>query len=171
MKKNGPPWFSNLIYPLMKLHQFLRIFFCVVLMAAVGSKPAFAQSPLDKTVTINLSNVPLKQALDKLTVASGVRFTYNDAVATSNIKITINAKAQSLRQVLETALAVYPYIFTVLDQDILIRYDVLKIKKSGAGPAAKPATGKYTISGTITSKQSGETMIGATVRVDRKSGV
>jgi hypothetical protein len=165
MKKNGPPWFSNLIYPLMKLQQFLRIFFCIVLMAAVGSKPAFAQSPLDKTVTINLNNVPLKQALDQLTAASGIRFTYNEAVAASNIKITINAKAQSLRQVLETALANYPYSFTELDQDILIRYDAMKIKKSGADPAAKPATGKFTISGTITSKQSGETMIGATIRV------
>ena len=165
MKKNGPPWFSNLIYPLMKLQQLLRIFFCIVLMAAVGSKPAFAQSPLDKTVTINLNNVPLKQALDQLTAASGVRFTYNEAVAASNIKIIINAKAQSLRQVLEAALANYPYSFTELDQDILIRYDAMKVKKSGADPAAKPATGKYTISGTITSKQSGETMIGATVRV------
>ncbi|MEN0054841.1 MAG: TonB-dependent receptor [Mucilaginibacter sp.] len=165
MKKNGPPRFSNLIYPLMKLQQFLRIFFCMVLMAAVSSKPVFAQSPLDKTVTINLNNVPLKQALDQLTAASGVRFTYNEAVASSDVKITINAKGQSLRQVLEVALAAYPYVFTELDQDILIRYDAMKIKKSGAGPAANPVTGKYTISGTITSKQSGETMIGATVRV------
>ncbi|MDN3547263.1 TonB-dependent receptor [Mucilaginibacter aquaedulcis] len=165
MKKNGPPWFSNLIYPLMKLHQLLRIFFCIVLMATVGSKHAFAQSPLEKTITINLNNVPLKQALDQLTAASGVRFTYNEAVAASNVKITINAKGQSLRQVLDVALAAYPYSFTELDQDVLIRYDATKPKKLGADPAAKPATGKFTISGTITSKQSGETMIGATVRV------
>lgn len=164
MKKNGPIRFPNLIYPLMKLHQLLRLFFCISALVTAGSLAAFAQSPLDKTVTISFNNVPLKQALDKLTAASGVRFTYNEAVAASNVKLTINAQAQSLKQVLDAALANYPYSYAQLDQDILIRYDAEKLKKSVAGPAAKPA-GKYTISGTITSKQSGETMIGATVRV------
>jgi hypothetical protein len=165
MKKNGPIRLPNLIYSLMKLHQFLRIFFCITALTLVGHLSAFAQSPLDKTVTISFNNVPLRQALDKLTEASGVRFTYNEAVAASSVKLTVNAKAQSLRLVLDAALAAYPYSYAELDQDILIRYDAAKLKKPGAGPAAKPAAGKHTISGTITSKQSGETIIGASIRV------
>src|SRR5689334_13113077 len=117
MKKNGPIRFPNLIYPLMKLHQLLRLFFCISALVTAGSLAAFAQSPLDKTVTISFNNVPLKQALDKLTAASGVRFTYNEAVAASNIKLSVNAQTQSLKQVLEAALANYPYSYAQLDQD------------------------------------------------------
>jgi hypothetical protein len=165
MKKNGPIRFPNLIYPLMKLHRFLSMFFCITAMVMLGSQHAYAQSQLDKKVTISLNNVQLKQALDKLTAASGVRFTYNEAVAASNIKLTIKAKAQSIRQILDVVLAAYPYSYSELDQDILIRYDAMKLKKPNAEPAAKPVTGRHTISGTVTSEQSGETVIGASIRV------
>lgn len=165
MKKTGPLRFSNPIYPLMKLPQFLSVFFCITLILMFGNLRAFAQSPLDKTITIKLNNVPLRQALDKITAATGVRFTYNESVAASNIKLTINAKEQSLKQVLDAALANYPYSYSQLDQDILIRYDATKLKKPVAEPAAKPAAEKFTISGTVTSKQSGETIIGASIRL------
>lgn len=124
---------------------------------------AFAQSPLDKVCSISLNNEPLKDALDKITTASGVKFTYNETVAKSTVKITFQAKEQSLRTILSKALAPYPFSYTPLDQDILIRYDPDKDKKPNKAPVKKSAS-KYTVSGTLTSKQNGETIIGATIR-------
>jgi hypothetical protein len=124
---------------------------------------AFAQSPLDKVCSISLNNEPLKDALDKIATASGVKFTYNETVAKSTVKITFQAKEQSLRTILSKALAPYPFSYTPLDQDILIRYDPDKDKKPTKAPVKKSAS-KYTVSGTLTSKQNGETIIGATIR-------
>jgi hypothetical protein len=127
-------------------------------------RPAvFAQSPLDKVCSISLNNEPLKNALDKIAAASGVRFTYNETVAKSTVRITFRAKEQSLRVILNNALAPYPYSYTLLDQDILIRYDPDKDKKPAKAPGKRSAS-KYTISGTLTSKNNGETIIGATIR-------
>ncbi len=132
----------------------------LIFLAAIPA--AFAQSQLDKVLSINLNNQPLKNALDKISTASGVKFTYNETVAKSAVKITYQATAQSLRTVLTNALAPYPYSYTQLDQEVLIRYDA--DKKTNKAPVKASAT-KHTLSGTITSKQSGETIIGASVRV------
>ncbi|MGF7080747.1 TonB-dependent receptor [Mucilaginibacter sp. UYCu711] len=123
---------------------------------------AFAQSPLDKVCSISLNNEPLKTALDKISAISGVKFTYNETVAKSTIKITLQAKEQSLSTILTNVLAQHPYSYMLLDQDILIRYD--PDKKTNKRPV-KPSSLKYRVSGTVTSKQTGETIIGATIRV------
>jgi hypothetical protein len=129
---------------------------------------AFAQSPLDKVCSVSFNNELLKTALDKISTASGVKFTYNETVAKSTIKITFQAKEQSLRTILTNALAPHPYSYTLLDQDILIRYDA--DKKPGKAPV-KTSSSKFRVSGTITSKQTGETIIGATIQaLDGKTG-
>ena len=149
-------------YDERKSHNWLfRILICIIALAINASLPADAQSVLDKIVTVHLDNVRLPQAFDELTTASGVHFNYNGQVAASTVRLTINATAQSLRQILDEALADYPYSYTELDQDVLIRYDTTKQKKM----KAEPAPGKYTISGSITSRQSGETIIGASIRI------
>ncbi|WP_245447154.1 TonB-dependent receptor [Mucilaginibacter celer] len=159
MKTNKTAWPTMLIGRITRLS--VRTVLCILLLSIAHPIWADAQNPLDKPVTISLKNEPLKQALDKITAACGVRFTYNETVAKSTIKISIEANNQRLGDVLRTAFAAQPLTFTVLDQEVLIKFDPAKAKKS----AAAPADCKYTISGTIKSKQTGETIIGASVRV------
>ncbi|RKR82116.1 outer membrane receptor for ferrienterochelin and colicin [Mucilaginibacter gracilis] len=133
---------------------------CLLLLLLINAKSkAQSPGPLDKPVTITISNEPLKQALDKITAVSGIKFTYNETVAKSAVKISIHAQDQPLRQLLGNALAPYPFSFTVLDQEVLIKYDAGKTIQRAA-----TSQSKYTLSGTITNKANGETLIGATIR-------
>lgn len=161
MKNNYPACTPMLIARFMYFPATLRTALCALLLLTVSFQVK-AQSPLDKPVTISIHNQPLKQALDQLTAASGVRFTYNETVAKSKVTISIDAQNQPLGEVLKKALAPYPFSYTVLDQDIMIKYDTDKPKKQAAALAGG---GKYTISGTVRSKQTGETVIGASIRV------
>ncbi len=161
MKNNYPACLSMLIVQFMRIPTGLRTTLCIVL-ALTLSAGTKAQSLLDKPVTISINNEPLKQALDKLTAASGITFTYNETVAKSSAIININANNQPLGDVLKKAFTALPFSYSVLDQDIMIKYDPDKIKKPAA---AQSAGGKYTISGTVRSKQTGETVIGASIRV------
>ncbi len=159
MKTNRPAWPSMLICEITRIP--FRTALCMLLFLMMAVSKAQAQGPLDKPLTISINNEPLKQALDKITSACGVRFTYNETVAKSTVKISLNAKNQPLGDVLRKALAPHPFSFMMLDNEVLIKYDEAKIKKR----AAAPADGKYTVSGTIKSKQTGETIIGASIRV------
>ncbi|WP_243770814.1 MULTISPECIES: TonB-dependent receptor [Mucilaginibacter] len=159
MKTNRPAWPSMLICEITRTP--FRTALCMLLFLMMALSKAQAQGPLDKPVSITISNEPLKQALDKITAACGVRFTYNETVAKSTVKISVYAKNQPLGDILRKALAPHPFIFTVLDNEVLIKYDAGKVKKQ----AAAGTDGKYTVSGTVKSKQTGETIIGASIRV------
>jgi hypothetical protein len=126
-----------------------------------------AQNQLAKKLTVHVKEQPLQKALDQITKASGVKFTYNEQVARSPIKITVQADQKSLNDILNEAFSGQPISYSALDKEILIRLNVDKGKKEEAGPAANPAQNltKFTISGTIKSRSSGETLISATVRI------
>ncbi|WP_316802967.1 TonB-dependent receptor [Pedobacter nototheniae] len=139
----------------------------ILFLVALMQSQAHAQNPFDKKISINLDQEPLKSALDKITKVSGVKFTYNEQIANSPIKVTVSATNKSLKEVLAVALSDKPVQFSVLDKDIFIRLNAETVKKQEAGPAANPVSGKekYTISGTIKSKSSGETLIAASIKV------
>jgi len=164
MKKNERTSYLPSVYPIKKLMLRFKVILVLVIFFCLLQLQSMAQSPLDKVCSISLNNEPLKTALDKLTAASGIKFTYNETVAKSTVKITVQAKDQTMRSILNTALAPYPFSYTLLEQEILIRYDAAKGKKEDSVPGKTPVS-KYTVSGTISSKQTGETIIGATIHV------
>lgn len=147
--------------------RFLAFIALLLLILAFIQAGAYAQGPLEKKTSISLKGEPLKTALDKISHASGVKFTYNEQVANSKVRINIQAQNKSLNEILTIAFANQPFKFSELEKEIYIRYDAEKAKKSTAGPAANPAVSQqtHTISGTISSSKTGETLIAATVRV------
>lgn len=162
MKKIEPKRFLVLIALMLLL----------LLMVQVQAQ-AQTQALLEKKLSIQLKEEQLKNALDKITTASGIKFTYNEQIAQSKLKVSVSAKDKTLKEILTLAFANEPLLFSQLDQEVFIRFDPSKIKKPVAGPAANPAptAEKYTISGTIKSKNSGETLIGATIRVTGTTNV
>ncbi|MBB6274546.1 hypothetical protein HDF26_005024 [Pedobacter cryoconitis] len=147
--------------------RFLAIIALLLLLLVFVQIESYAQSPLGKKLSISLKNEPLKSALDKISLTSGIKFTYNEQVANSKIKITVLAQDKSLNEILNTALADQPFKFTELGKEVYIKSDPAKEKKVLADPAANPAEGqeRHTISGTISSSKTGETLIAATIRV------
>ncbi|WEK18776.1 MAG: TonB-dependent receptor [Candidatus Pedobacter colombiensis] len=154
MKPNGPV-------------RFLTCIAIILLLLLIMQTQTRAQDPLAKKITLTLKNEPLKIALDKITDISGVKFTYNEQVATSKLKLNISAKDKPLSAVLSDAFSGHPLQFSPLGAEIFIRFDPAKEKKSEAEPAANPVQnqGKRTISGIIKYANTGETIIAATVRV------
>jgi len=146
---------------------FLTFVAVILLLLVLMQSRAHAQSPLDKKLSINLKDEKLKSALDKITSICGTKFTYNEQIALSTIKISVNAKDKSLKDVLSTAFTDKPLQFSILDKEIFIRFAPEKTKKVEADPAANTTQSKekHTISGTIKSQNTGETLIAATIRV------
>jgi hypothetical protein len=154
----------------MKLNGQVRFLTCiaiVLLLLLIVQTHAWAQDPLAKRITITLKNEPLKTALDKITNISGIKFTYNEQVASSTVKLSVSAKDSPLSTVLNDAFTGQPLQFSPLGAEIFIRFDPAKEKKPEAEPAANPAAsqGKRTLSGTIKYASTGETIIAATLRV------
>jgi hypothetical protein len=139
----------------------------VLLLILLAQTQVHAQEQLSKKVTVTLKNEPLKEALDKISSASGIKFTYSEQIAASNIKINLIAREKSMSALLNAAFAGHPIQFSALGNEIFIRIEPSKEKKPGADPAANPAQNqeKHTISGTIKSISTGETLIAATIRV------
>lgn len=154
MKPNGPV-------------RFLTFIALLLLLLLIVQTKTRAQEQLNKKITISLKNEYLKAALDKISNASDIKFTYNEQVATSKIKISVTAIDKPISAVLSNAFSGYPLQFSSLGKEIFVRLDSSKEKKQEAGPAANPVQNqeKYTISGTIKSGSTGETLIAATVRV------
>lgn len=147
--------------------RFLIFIAIILLLLIMVQSQAHAQNILEKKMSIQLKDELLKNALDKITTESGIKFTYNEQVAKSKIRITVSAKDKMLKEILTLAFADEPLLFSQLDKEVFIRLDPSKTKKVTAGPAANPAVAqeKYTISGTIKSQSTGETIIAATIKI------
>nr|WP_121270780.1 TonB-dependent receptor [Pedobacter schmidteae] len=154
MKSNAP----------VRLLTFIALLLLLLLLV---QSQTYAQEQLSKKITLTIKNEYLKAALDKITGISGIKFTYNEQVAVSKIKITVTAKDKTIADVLEAAFIGHPLEFSPLGNEIFIRFDPSKEKKPEAEPAANPVQSqeKRTLSGTIKSASTGETLIAATLRV------
>jgi TonB-linked SusC/RagA family outer membrane protein len=117
---------------------------------------ANGQDVLKKHVSVNLKNITLSKALDNISAASGVKFTYNGTVANSKIKISAKVSNQELGKVLDNALKQTPYKYTVLDDEILIRY--VEIIPEPIQAVQRILTGKVV-------DEKGEALPGVTVRI------
>ncbi|MFA4871220.1 MAG: TonB-dependent receptor [Pedobacter sp.] len=153
----------------MKLNgsvRFLTFIAIILLLLIIVQTQTHAQEQLDKKITISLNNEVLKTALDKISNTSGIKFTYNEQIAVSKIKISVNANDKPISTILSTAFAGHPLQFSALGKEIFIRFNSPKEKKQEAGPAANPEKSqeKHTLSGTIKSASTGETLIAATIR-------
>lgn len=139
----------------------------LLVLLALFKTPAYAQKPLERKISINLKNELLQSALDKISAASNVKFTYNEQIANSPLKISVSAVDKSLNDILTKAFADQPLKFTELDKEVYIKYNPAEVKKSVDAVPSKDSDDqrKYSLSGTISSAKSGETVIAATIRV------
>ena len=76
----------------------------VVATAPVRSQQADAGSPLDRTVTLKLEGVPLKDALDALARQSGVRIAYSGRVVPLDRPVSVQLAAVRVEAALDTLL-------------------------------------------------------------------
>src|SRR5256885_2498359 len=119
----------------------------VVATAPVRSQQADAGSPLDRTVTLKLEGVPLKDALDALARQSGVRIAYSGRVVPLDRPVSVQLAAVRVEAALD-ALLYGTGVASTLDRT----GQILLVTGRSAGRAARQSG---SISGTVKDSTTG----------------
>ncbi|MCB0654032.1 MAG: TonB-dependent receptor [Saprospiraceae bacterium] len=130
-----------------------KIYFFLVMM--IFSTTLLAQSPLEQLVSVDAKNVSLEGVLYQLIDQHNVKLIFNNKILPER-NINLQLKEVALKTALEAILAGTNIGFEAVGRQV-----VLVVK-----PAPQPS--KYTISGFLEDKETGEKLIGASI-FDKKS--
>ena len=138
--------------------------YCKILLFAVifflSARVSFAQSvDLEKKITINLRNVSLKVALEEISKQGNIFFSYSNQHIDDNQQISIIARNQALKSVLNKLFGELDIEYIVVEKQI-----VLKPRKEQFSEQ-KISMQKYIVSGYLKDAENNEVLIGATIRI------
>lgn len=124
------------------------------------------QSLLETKVTVAFSNESLKNALDKITEASGVGFMYSNRVASAKERVSIQATDRPLNDVLDKLFSTIPYTYKLVGKEIVVSPAPGKKTNSTTASIPPPALqeAEITVRGTV-SDTTGLPLPGVTVLV------
>lgn len=134
--------------------------FVVVL---ILSKTTLAQdSGLNKSITINFKNKSIADVIKEIGDLSGVNFSYSSQQIPIDRKVSIRANDRTVKDILESLLNSNGIDFVVVEKQVILKASVSEnpITKNEEKHIEKK---KYTISGYLKDKKTGEVLIGASV--------
>jgi len=140
----------------MKMSKFY-IVLLFILLNSFPPRAAAQTNHLEKKITIDLNQVKLKNAIPKIGETGGFQFSYNSEIIPGDSLVSINAKDQSVNQILKDLVG--PGIrYKVLGNHIILLSDtpVKRIPRSDRPP-------EYTITGYIYDAQTGEIISSASI--------
>lgn len=105
----------------------------------------------NKLVSLQFSNVPFETIIHSIEIQTGFLFSYEAKIASKQAKYSINESDKPLEEVLTKFLKPINIGYKINGGQILLSTTSVK--------------NKYTISGTIIEKNTGETVIGATIKI------
>lgn len=137
-------------------HHHIRVvlLMCVVLLTA----SLHAQNK-EARLNINIRNATLESFVKQLENATGFSFIYGEEVKLSR-RITLDAKQQTISEILQQAFKNEPIKFEISGKHILLHKRPMP---------QKSVSRKFTISGYVTDGTSSETLIGANIFESRRS--
>ncbi len=109
------------------------------------------QTPLDVKVSLNVKNIPLEEVLYLLVEESGIKLSFSNAVIPATKTVSIEAKNESLRNILKSILSGTELEFIVSGTQIVL------VKK------APPPVRSYTLYGFVSDISTGERVAGAII--------
>src|SRR5919197_3074645 len=114
-------------------------------------------SPLDRTVTLALDRVPLKDALDAVTRQTGVRIAFSRRVVPLDRPVSVQLDAVRVRAALDTLL-----LGTGVAQTVDPTGQILLVSDA-ARPVRRPAQQPGAVAGTVRDSTSGAPLADVTV--------
>jgi hypothetical protein len=136
---------------------YLTLLLCFLLIAASTS---FAQN-LNKKITITAYDQPLGEVIKQISEKGDILFSYNPQSLPVDKKITLVARNTSLSKIFEKVFKANGIDYIVSEKQVILK---LSNKATPASSQIQiPAGRKYTISGYIRDKATGEAIIGANV--------
>lgn len=131
---------------------------CLTAITLLGAD-THAQSPLDRTVTLQVTNTPLKGVLAALSRQTSVTFTYVESPVLQS-KVSVSARQEKLSKVLDKLFSDLPFEYMFSENKITLRETPPKAKKK----EQQQQIPEPDIAGKVTDEK-GEPLAGATVRV------
>ncbi|MDQ1090130.1 SusC/RagA family TonB-linked outer membrane protein [Siphonobacter sp. SORGH_AS_1065] len=151
---------QTVTYQLMRFTVY-QCFLVLWLASMTFAHTNYAQGVLDRSVTISIQNLTLKQTLQQLEAKASVRFVYSSSWPQMNQKVTVSTVNTSLNQVLEKVLTPAGMTFQPHANSNMI---VIKPLKSTSSTDV-PLEIQREVSGQVVSADNDQPMIGVSVRV------
>ncbi len=129
--------------------------------AGAGATPMTQEAPkapLKRLITLQLVDAPLAQALEEIARSAGLNLGYPAELVPAGARVTLDVQGRPAEEVLATALR-----GTGLELRTT-RSGHATLLRRPRGPAPQPAAG--TVTGRVTSAETGAALVGASVRVE-----
>lgn len=137
----------------------------VFLLILLAATPALAQNTdLNKRITIVSKGRPLGDVLNELSEKTGLLFSFSNDQLDVTKSVSLSMKNKATKDVFEKLFTSQGLEYMMIDNQV-----VLKIPKKKPEEEKSKTKSKYTISGTLKDKETGETLIGATVWINGTS--
>ena len=122
---------------------------------AGGGNGKKRQNVLDRIISIELKNVVLKEALDKIGNTAKVFFIHTNIDILLKNKISLSAQKQTVGDVLKKILSPYALSYIVVDDRIIVRPENNVPVRQAAARPGEPAqtTNDITVKGVVTSEK------------------
>jgi len=127
--------------------------------------PAICQRIEDTRITLQLKDVPLKDAIRQIENLTPFKFLAKAEDIENEFHVTIDARDQPLNKILETIFSGRNLEYKQIDKNILLKKTVAESNYPLAAAGSNISNEKYSIHGTVKSAKSGETIVGATLTV------
>lgn len=159
---------NRLLIKVMRL-SVLQFFAVMILSGIAYARPDFAQSVLNKRISLNLKNVTLKEALTNIKAKAEVKFVYSSSLIPLDHQVNMQVNQEKLSVILNKLLTELKVNYTVNDQS-----GYIILKKDEDLPNSNMITNDYTllaaeqeraITGKITSKSDGSALPGVSIMV------
>lgn len=154
-------------YQISKLSHFQIKFnlkkICVISVLFFLFQIVYAQdSGLNKSISINVKNKPIADVIKEISEKSGVNFSYSTQQIPVDRKVSVRAKDKPVKEILEQLLKSNGIDFMLVEKQVILKSIVEEapVVKAEEQVAEKK---KYTISGYLKDKKTGEVLIGASV--------
>ncbi|WP_173003170.1 TonB-dependent receptor [Chitinophaga sp. SYP-B3965] len=119
------------------------IVFCFCSLAFAGT--TYSQNVLNRTVTVQLRNIPLAQALDEVAAQAGIKIAYPDKLVAQSVISREALKQARLSDVLDKLLAPFNLSYSIVDDMVVVtRGDKDIVKTTTVAVAAHVVRGIVT---------------------------
>lgn len=132
--------------------------FGIILIVFFVSSQLFANTEKSERITFNFRNVPLKTVVNQIEKQTEYLFVYDEQAIDINQKVTVNAKNNTVEDILKSLLNSTNITYNIEGKNI-----VLKKRSKTEQETNQPTPGNRKIRGVVTDTK-GEPIIGATIQ-------
>ena len=119
-------------------------------------------------ITIHMDQQPMKKVLDRIEQESGLSFSYNSRLIDADEEVSIHLDRVSLEEALSILFAERRISFEVVEQQVVLKRDrgrKVRVETVKPQDSTLVVVSKFTLSGFVKDKQTGEVLIGATITI------